>query len=468
MKDLVHEKIKTAMNKQIEDDLRFAEQTYLELLKEYPDLSDASHLLGLVRAAQECDEEAIELIEKAIRLNPLAAAYHHNIAGIYRRLGQFDQAETGFRRAIELKPDYGEAYQGLFEAVRCEASEPILSKLSEQLNNTALDGQAQSYMHFAAGKVCDDAGDFKRAFRHYLKGNKLAGKSYDCTQNESFFKDIIYQNSSELMTMNQGAGHLSDLPVFIVGMPRSGTSLVEQILARHSGVFGAGELHDLRWVIESATRQSPDKRPFPFWLADINPASFRLMGETYLARLSAHGKGGQYIRIVDKHPLNFQFLGLIRQILPNAKILHITRDAMDTCLSCFFQNFTKGQDYSFDLRSLGTFYNQYRRLMSHWVSLLPGSIHEVNYERLLQDPETEIKEMLQFCNLEFEPGCMVFHETQRVVKTASFHQVRQPLYQNLKNRWLNYQRQLQPLANMRGVGKTEPVMVLTDNPLIHG
>lgn len=142
MKDLVHEKIKTAMNKQIEDDLRFAEQTYLELLKEYPDLSDASHLLGLVRAAQECDEEAIELIEKAIRLNPLAAAYHHNIAGIYSRLGQFDQAETGFRRAIELKPDYGEAYQGLFEAVRCEASEPILSKLSEQLNNTALDGQA--------------------------------------------------------------------------------------------------------------------------------------------------------------------------------------------------------------------------------------------------------------------------------------------------------------------------------------
>ena len=184
------------------------------------------------------------------------------------------------------------------------------------------------------------------------------------------------------MTKSLGTGHPSDQPVFIVGMPRSGTSLVEQILASHSGLFGAGELHDLGWVINSATWQSPDKLPFPYWLADIKPASFRLMGETYLARLAAHGGDGQYPRIVDKHPLNFQFLGIIRQILPNAKILHITRNAMDTCLSCFFENFTKGQDYSFDLRSLGIFYNQYRRLMSHWMSLLPGLIHEVNYERL--------------------------------------------------------------------------------------
>lgn len=393
------------MDKQFEGDLRYAEQTYLELLRENPDLSDACHLLGLVRAAQERNEEAIDLIEKAIRLNTQAAAYHHNIAGIYRRLGWFVQAETGFRRAIELKADYGEAYQGLFEVVRCEASESILSKLRAQLDNAALDEQSHSYMHFAAGKVCDDAGDFERAFSHYLKGNKLAGKSFDCTRNESFFKDIVYQYGPELMTKSLGTGHLSDQPVFIVGMPRSGTSLVEQILASHSGIFGAGELHDLGWVINSATRQSPDKLPFPYWLADIKPASFRLMGETYLARLAAHGGDGQYSRIVVKHPLNFQFLGIIRQILPNAKILHITRNAMDTCLSCFFENFTKGQDYSFDLRSLGIFYNQYRRLMSHWKSLLLGLIHEVNYERLQQDPETEIKEMLQFCNLEFENHC---------------------------------------------------------------
>jgi hypothetical protein len=176
------------------------------------------------------------------------------------------------------------------------------------------------------------------------------------------------------------------------------------------------------------------------------------MEKTYLARLAAYGGDGQYSRIVDKHPLNFQFLGFIRQILSNAKILHITRNAMDTCLSCFFQNFTKSQDYSFDLLSLGIFYNQYRRLRPHWMSLLPGSIHEVNYGRLLKDPETEIMEMLQFCKLEFELGCMAFHEMQRVVKTVSFHQVRQPLYQNSKNRWLNYQRQLQPLANFLGVG----------------
>ena len=175
MEDLVREKIKTAMNKQIEGDLRYAEQTYLELLRENPDLSDACHLLGLVRAAQERNEEAIDLIEKAIWLNPQAAAYHHNIAGIYRRLGWFVQAETGFRRAIELKADYGEAYQGLFEVVRCEASESILSKLRAQLDNAALDEQSHSYMHFAAGKVCDDAGDFERAFSVISKGINWQG-----------------------------------------------------------------------------------------------------------------------------------------------------------------------------------------------------------------------------------------------------------------------------------------------------
>lgn len=466
MKDIVFKKIKTAMKRQIEGDLRFAEQVYLELLQENPDLADASHLLGLIRAAQERDQEAIELIEKAIRLNPLIAAYHHNIAGIYRRVGRFDDAEKGFRNAIELKPDYGEAYQGLFEIVDHQPDEPVLDKLRKQLGNSDLNELTRSYLHFAAGKVCDDAGEFKQAFSHYLKANKLAGKSYDRTESEAFFKDIVFQYSHEVMDKSAGAGHLSDQPIFIVGMPRSGTSLVEQILASHSSVYGAGEIHDLASVIASASNQNPAKLPFPLWLSGLDRSSFKVMGKTYLDRLARHCNAGQYARIVDKHPLNFQYLGFIKQVLPNAKILHITRDAMDTCLSCFFQNFTKGQEYSFDLGNLGYFYNNYRRLMSHWLHLMPGSVYEINYERLLADPEQQIRQLLQFCGLEYEPECMAFHETQRTVKTASFHQVRQPLYQNSRNRWLNYRQQLQPLAGILDLQSAESPDVLPDQPLV--
>ena len=190
-----------------------------------------------------------------------------------------------------------------------------------------------------------------------------------------------------------------------------------------------------------------------------------MVGKAYLQRLVKHCKEGEFTRIVDKHPLNFQYLGFIKQILPNAKILHITRDPMDTCLSCFFQNFNKGQEYSFELGNLGYFYNNYRRLMSHWSSLIPDSIREINYERLLADPEKEIRQLLQFCGLAYEPDCMDFHQTQRTVKTASFHQVRQPLYQSSRNRWLNYRQQLQPLAHALGVETAEPVKVFAYNPL---
>lgn len=468
MKDLVSEKLTTAMNQQIQGDLRSAEQAYLELLKENPNLADANHLLGLVRSAQDREQEAIELIVKAIRLKPYIAAYHHNIAGIYRRVGRFVHAEKCFRRAIELKPDYGEAYQGLFEVVACHAEDPVLGKLRAQLDHNDLSEVTRSYLHFAAGKACDDMADFKQAFSHYLKANKLAGKSYDPSQKEALFKDIIFHYSHDVMEKSTGAGHLSDQPIFIVGMPRSGTSLVEQILASHSSVFGAGEVHDLATVIASASSQNPGKRSFPLWLTGMNPANFRLMGKTYLDRLARHCDDGQYVRIVDKQPLNFQYLGFIKQILPNAKIVHTTRDAMDTCLSCFFQNFTQGQEYSFNLSHLGYFYTHYRRLMSHWLRLLPGSIYEINYERLLGNPEQEIKQLLQFCDLPYEPECIAFHRTQRTIKTASFHQVRQPLYQNSRNRWLNYKQQLQPLAHVLGVTSAEPVKVLSDNPLAKG
>jgi tetratricopeptide (TPR) repeat protein len=465
MKDLVLQKLQTAMKRQIQGDLPFAEQAYLELLQENPDLADANHLLGLIRGAQQREPEAIELIEKAIRLDPLIAAYHHNIAGIYRRVGRFDHAEKGFRSAIDLKADYGEAYQGLFEVVACHSEDPVLGKLRAQLDHSDLSEVTRSYLHFAAGKACEDMADFKQAFSHYLKANKLAGKSYDPSQKEAFFKDIVFQYSHEVMEKTTGAGHLSDQPIFIVGMPRSGTSLVEQILASHSSVFGAGEVHDLAKVIASASRQNPGKRSFPFWLTGMNPASFRLMGKTYLDRLVRHCDDGQYARIVDKHPLNFQYLGFIRQILPNAKIVHTTRDAMDTCLSCFFQNFTQGQEYSFNLSNLGHFYNHYRRLMSHWLHLMPGSICEINYEQLLTHPEQEIRRLLQFCGLPYEPGCMAFHQTQRAVKTASFLQVRQPLYQHSRNRWLNYRQQLQPLASILDIKSAESAGVLPDQSL---
>ena len=461
------ERLREAMQMQREGNFPPAKKIYQEVLEAEPENPDAIHLLGLIYGEEDDNDLAVSMIEKAISLSPNAAPFHHNIAGIYRRMGRLDDAEREFRRAIELKADYGEAYQGLAEMVKFKPGDPLLAKIETQLANPALPEGMPAFFNFAAGKINDDLGNYARAFRHYQAGNKATGKTFNTAEFRQQTKDTLYHYSREHVAATQGLGSGSDVPIFIVGMPRSGTSLAEQILASHSGVWGAGELNDMKFVARAAMNLSSIKGPYPVCVPGLPDRAYQQLGDMYVSSITNESSAGHQ-RIVDKHPLNFQFVGLILDMLPNARVIHTTRHPLDTCLSCFFQNFTKGQHYSFDLTALAEFYVDYRRMMSHLDMVYPGRILEVNYETLLGDLEDETRRMLDFCGLEFEDACLAFHETDRVVKTASFYQVRQPLYQSSRGRWQYYREELAPVAEILGIPMERPVTVLGSSSLLRG
>jgi len=454
------------MKFQLAGDLKSAEPLYQDILKDEPDNADASHLLGLVRSEQDRNDEAVYLIEKAIGLNPNAAPFHHNIAGLYRRMGKLHEADSEFRRAIDLKADYGEAYQGLAEMVTFEPGDPLLQQIRGQLANSAMDSGLRSYFQFAAGKICDDIGAYDEAFKHYSAGNRDANKTFDSNEFRQVVKDTIYVFSQFFVQHNVGSGDSTEGPIFILGMPRSGTTLVEQILASHSKVFGAGELNDMKYIARSAANIGSLRQGFPNCMPGMPRSGYAKLAVEYLKRVASNLSAGSSDRVIDKHPLNFQFIGLILQMFPNARIIHTIRHPLDTCLSCFFQNFSKGQHYTFDLVKLAHYYNDYSRLMEHWSLVYPGKIHTVEYEKVLSNQELETKRLLEYCDLGFEEACLDFHRNERVVNTASFLQVRKPIYHSSVNRWKNYIAQLSEVTAILGLNIQKPVTISDRSSLL--
>lgn len=465
MNDETLKQLNEAMALQIDGKLDEARAIYEGILASEPDNPDANHLLGLVFSECDDDRAAVTLIEKAIGLNPVAAPFHHNIAGIYRRMGRLAEAEMEFRKAIALKADYGEAYQGLAEMVKFEPGDPFIGQVATQLNSPNLEERVRCYFHFAAGKYFDDVGEYATAFEHYRQGNKAANKPFDSAEFRQQVKDTIYVFSQQFVDRFATAGDKTEEPMFVMGMPRSGTTLVEQILASHSAVYGAGELNEMKYVARLATQLSQIQQPWPNCVPGLGTPAFGRLAADYLGRVHAIIREPR-ARFVDKHPLNFQFAGLILLMFPNAKVIHTVRDPLDTCLSCFFQNFTKGQHYSFDLVKLAHFYNDYRRLMEHWEQVFPGRIITVEYENVIENQEAETRRMLDLCGLDFEPACLDFHRTERVVKTASFLQVRKPLYKTSQNRWRRYSHELQEVADILGIPIEHPVTITASNPIL--
>jgi tetratricopeptide (TPR) repeat protein len=443
--------------------LEAAEKIYRAVLDEQADNPDANHLLGLIYGDRDEYEHAVGLIEKAISIKSDAAPFYHNIAGLYRRVGRISDAELAFRRAIELAPDYAEAYQGLSEMLTFEPGDPLEQATLGNLTGELSDGAA-AFFHFTLGKIYDDTERYALAFNHYARANQLTHRTFDIRAYQAFVKESVYQFSPRLARSMRKWGVLSERPVFIVGMPRSGTTLVEQILASHSAVAGAGELSDIKSVARAGGSMVSPSTAYPALLPRLGPDQLRSMAEQYLSRTQRFVTAREITRVVDKHPLNFQFLGLILLMFPRAKVIHTVRHPLDTCLSCFFQHFTRGQDYTFDLTALGLFYNEYRRLMEHWHQLFGHRILHLEYERLLVDQENMTRRLLKFCDLDFEPACLEFFATDRPVKTASFMQVRQPLYSTSRDRWKNYTEQLRPLVQIIGVSTDAPVMISGARP----
>lgn len=414
-----------------------ARASYEHALLLDPRHAEAHNNLGNLLCAGGHLDQAVTHYRAAIAYNPSHAPAHNNLANLLRDLGEFAEAAELYDRAVALDPCAAEAHYHRADLKTFTADDPDLETLGRLAQNPALNPRQSAFLHFALAKALDDSGDAVRAFEHLRRGNALKRSqlSYNETAAEELFRRIREVFSAGLMKGRQRPDDASELPVFVVGMPRSGTTLVEQILASHSRVHGAGELTTLPAIASSE---------FPSWVPGLSASDLERIGLAYLERLPDVPE--TTLRLIDKLPQNFLYIGLIYLALPGARIVHVTRNAVDTCLSCYSKLFASGQEFSYDLGELGRYYRLYEDLMQHWRTVLPeGAMLEVSYEELVEDLKGETARLLKYCGLDWDERCVRFHETVRPVKTASAVQVRQPLFRSSLERWRKYENAIGPL-----------------------
>ena len=427
---------------------RFAEaaSSFEHVLGTQPDNASAHGNLGVALHSLERYAEALDHFRRAIELKPTLAEPYNNVANLLTELGEFDQARQAFTMAILLAPRRGTFHYGLAGAKtfdKADAQIPAMQYLLESGEPLEHDDD-RMLLHFALGKAHDDCGNVEASFRHLLAGNALkrARIAYDESAELGELGRIAAVFDRDLIERLGGIGHPTERPIFVVGMPRSGTTLVEQILASHPGVAAAGERYDLFDVAQ-------DLAPFPESVASMDESAFAQAGLDYLRAMEAARRPS--FRITDKMPWNFKFLGLIALILPNAHVIHVMRDPVETCLSCFSKYFARHQEFTYDLGELGRYYRAYHRLMDHWRQVLPpGLMIDVQYEDVTADLETQARRIVDHCGLPWSDSCLAFDKTKRPVRTASAVQVRQPLYRTAGQRWQPYRAYVGPLLDALG------------------
>ncbi len=448
-----------------------------------PGFAEAYHYLGLALAEQERFEEALPLLRKAVAIRPgygeaqltLAntldrtghteealgtyrqilerdpgnSAVHNNIGNLLKSLGRIEESILHYRQALELDPDHAPAYYNLSRA-QVGSAEEELSRMEALLEDRHLAGERRVNLHFALGKILDDLGRYDEAFPHFRTGNELDGRGrpFNAGDHGLAINRLIGVFSRRFITARRGFGSESELPVLIVGMPRSGTSLIEQILASHPRVFGAGELDAIGRIVAALPKALGDLAGYPDCATLLDAAAACRFGEEYVSRLRV--VGGDALRVTDKMPGNFLNLGFVALLLPNARIIHCRRQPLDVCLSCYFQHFTSVMPFTWNLSDLGRYYRDYERLMAHWRKVLPLSMLEIDYEELIDNQEETSRRIVDFVGLEWDDACLEFHKTDRPVKTASSWQVRQPIYASSVARWRNYEHFLGPLREALG------------------
>jgi tetratricopeptide (TPR) repeat protein len=412
-----------------------------------PDDAHAHHDHGVALEALNRSAEALASFERALAIAPDFADARNSLGQSLTTLGRLAAGRQAFARAAELAPRRADFHRNLALATPTRVGDAHLAAMEDLLRDIdSLEARQQLELHFALGKAYADLGDHARAFAHWRDGNALKRGllAYPEAEMLAWFERIRAVFTSELMRARQGAGDPSEVPIFIVGMPRSGTTLVEQVLASHPQVFGAGELHNFgRAITDLGGTQAAEAYPdiVPAW----TPAQLGRLGARYMDELRAMAPDAP--RITDKLPANFQYVGLIHLALPRARIVHVGRDPVDTCVSCFSKLFAVDNlPFSYDLGELGRYYRAYATLMQHWRAVLPpGTMLELQYEDLVADFEPQARRLLAHCGLDWDPRCLAFHELDRPVRTASAAQVRQPLYAGSVARHQNYGGMLRPL-----------------------
>jgi tetratricopeptide (TPR) repeat protein len=428
---------------------RFTEAVthYQRALARKPDFANAhNNLANALRNLDELDD-AITHYERALAIMPDCAGVYSNLGKALLNQGRLEQARQAYEKAIALEPGTARHYRSLLDVRRIAAGDPHLARMEKLAETvTSLPIVDQTELHFALGRAYADLEQHELAFRHLLRGNALRRQEihYDEPATLGLFDRIRAVFTPELIRNKQGLGDPSARPIFIVGMPRSGTTLVEQILASHTEVFAAGEREDFAHAADNLHVPGDASLCFPEIVATLPGEILHRFGTNYLGAIAAKAPASG--RITDKMPGNFAYAGLIHLALPNARIIHLRRDPIDTCLSCFSVLFTIGQPHSYDLAELGRYYRAYETLMEHWRQVLPaGVILDVRYEDVVADVEREAHRIVAHCRLDWDDACRAFHQTRRTVRTASAAQVRQDIYRTSIGRWRPYEKFLQPL-----------------------
>ena len=402
-------------------------------------------LAGLQRLLADGSRSESNL-RRALELDPAASGALVALGELAADQGRFGEAEDLYRQAFALNADSAPAWAGIASVKKMSADDSAWAVEAQRLASKPLVPRVAAVLHFALGKYFDDIKDYEQAFSNFKRANevlKTCGPPHDREQLAQMFEFTRQLYDEEFVTLARARGETSTLPVFIVGMPRSGTSLAEQILASHPEVFGAGELS--YWKSASLAAAETALKDGP------NPDLSARLAENYLKVLAALAP--ERTRIVDKMPGNFIHLGMIHSAMPGARIIHMRRNPIDTCLSMYFQNFQIAHAYTKDLHDLAHYYDEYHELMLHWKKVLPGgAILEVPYEALVEDPETWSRKMIDFVGLEWNPACLDFYQTDRTVGTFSRWQVRQRISRSSVQRWRNYEPFIAPLLRLAPIG----------------
>ncbi len=420
-------------------------ENYLLAVEHLPDLIDAHVGLGKVYTTIGKLEQAQSHYDLVLEQRPDHIESIAGLALLHERSGEMDDAYQKVRRIVDMGCQHttvANVYANICD--RFNDCVKAVQYAEAALNLLAKDAQFErKVLHFTLGRRYDKLGDYDKAFEHFKQANGQFHVNYDPAAHTDLVTSIIQTFSPAYMMGAPRASIQSARPVFIVGMPRSGTSLVEQVISSHPEVAAAGELEDISDMISKTSGIIGTRGGYPLGVPKLTNAQLDVLAGAYHSHLQEISPGTKHI--TDKMPHNFMALGLIAQLFPGARVVHCTRDPLDTCLSIYFQDFTRHHDYAVNLESIGTHYRQYQRLMSHWHNVLGLPMIEMEYQKMIHDQEATTRNLLDFCELEWDAVCLNFHNSKRVVHTASYSQVTQPIYRQSVERWRHYERYLDDL-----------------------
>jgi tetratricopeptide (TPR) repeat protein len=397
--------------------------------------------------------EALELYESVLNDFPKQPKAWMSYGHTLKSAGRQTDGIGAYRRAIALLPSLGEAWWSLANLKTLRFTPDEIAQMRTQLARTDIGEEDRFHLQFALGKALEDAEQFAESFRYYEQGNALRGKElpYKADETSALVARLKSVFTADFVHAHSDVGAPDPDPIFIVGLPRAGSTLIEQILASHSAVEGTMELPDIFAIVR---RLGGKERPgqasaYPEVLASLADAQFAQLGKEYIERTRVYRKLGRPF-FIDKMPNNFFHAGLIHLMLPNAKIVDARRHPLGCCFSGFKQHFARGQGHTYNLTDIGRYYADYADLMAHYDRVMPGQVHRVIYERMVEQPEEEVRRLLAYCGLPFEEGCLRFYQNDRAVRTASSEQVRMPIFKDAVDHWQNYDAWLGPLKQALG------------------